>query len=69
MSRLIIFVIKAYQYLISPWLGLNCRFHPTCSHYAIEAYQRYGMIKGCWLTIRRLARCHPWGGSGEDPVP
>jgi putative membrane protein insertion efficiency factor len=69
MSRLAIWLIRFYQLAISPLLGPRCRYHPTCSEYAIEALRRYGIIKGGWLTIRRLGRCHPWGGSGHDPVP
>jgi putative membrane protein insertion efficiency factor len=62
-------VITLYQYLLSPLLGVNCRFHPSCSHYAREAIEKHGACKGGWLAIKRLARCHPWGGSGDDPVP
>lgn len=69
MSRFIIYLIQGYRYLISPFLGPRCRFHPSCSQYAMDAYQKYGVIKGSWMTLRRLARCHPWGGSGYDPVP
>ncbi|SFN89988.1 hypothetical protein SAMN05660284_02472 [Formivibrio citricus] len=69
MSYLIKFFIKFYQWVISPMLGPRCRFVPTCSQYALEAVDRYGAWKGLWLTIRRLSRCHPWGGSGYDPVP
>jgi len=54
---------------ISPWLGANCRFDPTCSTYAIEALQVHGILKGTWLAVKRIGRCHPWGGSGYDPVP
>jgi putative membrane protein insertion efficiency factor len=61
--------IKIYQWLISPWLGPKCRFQPTCSHYALEALRKYGLFKGLWLTVRRISRCHPWGGHGYDPVP
>ena len=64
-----IILIKLYQWLISPWLGSKCRYTPTCSHYGIEALKKYGPIKGMWLTIKRIARCHPWGGHGYDPVP
>jgi uncharacterized protein len=64
-----IFLIKLYQWLISPWLGVKCRFTPTCSHYGIEALKKYGPRKGLWLTAKRIARCHPWGGHGYDPVP
>ncbi len=62
-------LVRAYQYLVSPWLGGNCRFDPTCSQYAIEALKRHGILRGGWLAIRRIGRCHPWGGSGYDPVP
>ena len=61
--------IKLYQILLSPLLGQSCRYHPTCSQYAIEAIEKYGPIKGIWLGTKRIARCHPWGGSGHDPVP
>jgi putative membrane protein insertion efficiency factor len=61
--------IKIYQWLVSPWLGPKCRFQPTCSHYALEALRKYGLFKGLWLTVRRISRCHPWGGHGYDPVP
>jgi putative membrane protein insertion efficiency factor len=64
-----IVLIKFYQYVISPWLPNACRFNPTCSHYGVDAFKKHGAIKGLWLTIRRIARCHPWGGSGYDPVP
>lgn len=64
-----IILIKLYQLIISPWLGSKCRYTPTCSHYGIEALKKYGPIKGLWLTIKRIARCHPWGGHGYDPVP
>lgn len=64
-----IWLIRFYQLAISPWLGSNCRFTPTCSHYGIEALKTHGIIKGIWLTIKRISRCHPWGGSGYDPVP
>ena len=61
--------IKIYQILISPLLGPSCRFTPTCSQYTIEAIQKYGPLKGGWLGIRRIIRCHPWGGCGHDQVP
>ncbi len=61
--------VRAYQWFISPLLGPNCRYEPTCSAYAIEALQDHGLLRGGWLTMRRLLRCHPWGGSGYDPVP
>jgi putative membrane protein insertion efficiency factor len=62
-------LIRLYQWTISPLLGPKCRFTPTCSHYAVEAFQKHGLFKGLWLMARRIARCHPWGGSGYDPVP
>ncbi|MFY7900784.1 MAG: membrane protein insertion efficiency factor YidD [Chitinophagaceae bacterium] len=64
-----VLIIRCYQYIISPWLGPKCRYTPTCSHYAIEAFQKYGVIKGFWLSAKRIASCHPWGGHGHDPVP
>jgi len=62
-------LIRVYQYAISPWLGPKCRYTPSCSHYAAEALKKYGPLKGTWLAIKRIARCHPWGGHGHDPVP
>ncbi|MCO6474446.1 MAG: membrane protein insertion efficiency factor YidD [Melioribacteraceae bacterium] len=64
-----IFFIRAYQILISPLFPSSCRYTPTCSHYSIEALKKYGIFKGLWLSIKRISRCHPWGGSGYDPVP
>ncbi len=61
--------VRAYRLVFSPWVGHNCRYHPTCSAYALEALQKHGGIKGGWLTVRRILRCHPWGGSGVDEVP
>ena len=69
MKRLAIFLLRGYQYLISPLLGPRCRFHPSCSHYAIEALQQHGLLRGLWLTLRRLLRCHPWPPGGHAPVP
>lgn len=66
---LLIQPIRAYQLLLSPWLGHACRFQPSCSVYAIEALETHGPLRGLWLTLWRLARCNPWGGSGYDPVP
>lgn len=64
-----IFLIKLYQWFISPLTPATCRYTPTCSHYAIEALQEWGIFKGSWLAIKRISSCHPWGGSGHDPVP
>ncbi len=64
-----ILCIKCYQWIISPLLGPKCRFTPTCSHYALEAFKKYGPIKGFWLTLKRVGKCNPWGGHGHDPVP
>ncbi|MBL7697205.1 MAG: membrane protein insertion efficiency factor YidD [Chitinophagaceae bacterium] len=64
-----IVLIKLYQWILSPVLPPSCRFTPSCSNYALEAFKKYGLFKGMWLTARRIARCHPWGGHGEDPVP
>lgn len=62
-------LVKFYQYCISPFIPKSCRFDPSCSVYAVEAYKKHGVFKGTYLTVRRLSRCHPWGGSGYDPVP
>ncbi len=62
-------LVWLYRYAISPLLGVNCRFEPSCSEYAAEALRRYGGFKGGWLMLKRIGRCHPWGGSGYDPVP
>jgi uncharacterized protein len=64
-----ILLIKVYQLAISPILGPQCRFTPTCSQYGKEAFEKYGVFKGGWLTIKRIVRCNPWGGHGHDPVP
>lgn len=61
--------IRLYQWLLSPLLGANCRYAPSCSEYAREALAKHGVRAGLWLALKRLARCHPWGGSGHDPVP
>ncbi len=65
----LIALIRVYQWVISPIIGPKCRYQPTCSHYAVEALKKHGPFKGFWLAIRRISRCHPWGGSGWDPVP
>ncbi|WP_313111546.1 membrane protein insertion efficiency factor YidD [Aequorivita sediminis] len=64
-----VLLIKGYQGFISPLLPSSCRYTPTCSHYAVEALQIHGLIKGSWLAIKRIGSCNPWGGSGYDPVP
>ena len=73
MKRILIFpliiTIKFYQFFIYPLLGLNCRFNPTCSNYCMSSLQKHGLIKGVYLSILRISKCHPWGGSGYDPVP
>ena len=69
MGRFFIRLISIYQRLISPLVGPCCRFHPTCSEYAKEALENHGLVMGIWLTIKRLSKCHPLGGSGFDPVP
>ncbi len=62
-------IIRGYQIFISPVFPSSCRYIPTCSEYAIQALRKYGLFKGGWLAIKRVSRCHPWGGSGYDPVP
>ena len=64
-----ILLVRFYQLAISPWLGSNCRYQPTCSSYMIEALKEHGLLKGLWLGTKRIGRCHPWGGHGYDPVP
>lgn len=68
-NAIFIFPVKIYQWIISPILPNSCRFQPTCSQYTIEAIKTWGPLKGIWLGIRRISKCHPWGGSGYDPVP
>nr|WP_238941565.1 membrane protein insertion efficiency factor YidD [Jannaschia sp. Os4] len=60
--------VRAYRLIGSPWVGHNCRYQPTCSAYALEALEKHGALKGGWKAARRIGRCHPWGGSGYDPV-
>lgn len=69
MVRLLHWLIRFYQIAISPLLGPRCRYIPTCSQYSLEAVHSYGAVRGAWLAIQRICRCHPWGGSGYDPVP
>ena len=67
--RIVSALVRSYQYAISPFFPVRCRYAPSCSHYAIEAVQRHGALRGIWLATKRIARCHPWGGQGYDPVP
>ena len=69
MKPLLIAALRGYQYLLRPMLGANCRFHPSCSDYALEAVERHGALRGAWLAARRIGRCHPWNPGGHDPVP
>ncbi|GAB6080907.1 membrane protein insertion efficiency factor YidD [Hydrogenophilus hirschii] len=69
LARVLVVLVRGYQYLISPWLGQNCRFTPTCSQYLIEAVERHGVVRGLWLGVKRVGRCHPWHPGGDDPVP
>ena len=69
MQKIVILLLKAYRYLVSPLLGPSCRFYPSCTSYAIEAVQGHGILRGLWLAGRRLSRCHPWHRGGFDPVP
>jgi len=64
-----VLLIRIYQKGISPLFPSTCRYNPTCSHYTVEALQKHGLFKGSWLAIKRIGSCHPWGGSGYDPVP
>jgi len=68
-SKWIIGMVRFYQLAISPWLRSSCRYSPTCSHYMIEAVNEWGPLKGCWMGLKRIGRCHPWGSDGYDPVP
>jgi len=67
--RLLMALVRAYRFFLSPWLGSSCRFEPTCSAYALQALQQHGAAAGSYLTLRRLARCNPWCQGGHDPVP
>jgi putative membrane protein insertion efficiency factor len=69
LRALLLGLIRLYQLTLSPWLGRQCRYEPTCSRYAAEALERHGIRRGLWLAAKRLGRCHPWGRSGYDPVP
>ena len=69
MKRILSGLIRAYRYAISPLMAPSCRFHPSCSTYALEAVERHGACRGAWLALKRLLRCHPWNRGGYDPVP
>lgn len=69
MKQLLVLLIRGYQIALSPFFGMHCRFHPTCSDYAREAIELHGSLKGAWLAVRRVLRCHPWCEGGIDPVP
>ncbi len=69
LGALLVGMVRAYQWLLSPVMAPSCRYLPTCSEYAIESLRTHGPLRGTWLALRRIARCHPWGGSGHDPVP
>jgi hypothetical protein len=68
-SKLMIGIVRFYQLAISPWIGGRCRYQPTCSQYMIDAVNEWGPLKGGWMGLKRIGRCHPWGGHGFDPVP
>jgi uncharacterized protein len=68
-ARILIGMVRFYRMAISPWTPGACRYTPTCSAYAIEAMEQHGSMKGGWMALKRIGRCHPWGGSGYDPVP
>jgi putative membrane protein insertion efficiency factor len=68
-ARLLVGLVGLYRRLVSPLLGARCRFYPSCSEYALGAIQRHGAVRGSWLAIRRVGRCHPWSAGGPDPVP
>lgn len=68
-AKVLMGLVRFYRAAISPWTLPSCRYHPTCSAYALEALERHGAVRGSWLAVRRIGRCHPWGGSGYDPVP
>jgi len=69
MKSVLIALVRAYRFALSPWWGRQCRFTPTCSEYAEEAIREHGSLKGAWLAMRRVSKCHPWHQGGFDPVP
>jgi len=68
-KTLLVLLVRGYQIVLSPWIGQSCRFTPTCSNYAIDALKEHGALRGSWMAIRRIGRCHPWHEGGHDPVP
>jgi putative membrane protein insertion efficiency factor len=69
MTRVLIWLIKGYQIILSPFFGQQCRFSPTCSQYALDAVTKYGAMRGAFYAVRRLLKCHPWHSGGHDPIP
>jgi putative membrane protein insertion efficiency factor len=69
LKKIFIFPVRVYQWTLSPLLGAHCRYEPSCSQYMIDAINEWGPLKGTWLGLKRIGRCHPWGGHGHDPVP
>ena len=69
MRKIVLVLIRAYQYLVSPVIGPRCRYYPTCSDYTLTSVERFGLLRGGWLGLKRLSRCHPWHAGGYDPVP
>lgn len=69
LKKIYTFPIKLYQWFISPILGPSCRYSPSCSHYMLQAIDEWGMFRGTWIGLKRIGRCHPWGGHGDDPIP
>lgn len=69
LAHIVALPVRAYRLILSPWVGFNCRYQPTCSAYALEALEKHGALRGAWLAARRIGRCHPLGGHGYDPVP
>ncbi len=68
-KKIVILPIRFYQYTISPLIGPSCRYEPSCSHYMVQAIEEWGVFRGVWMGLKRISRCHPWGGHGHDPVP
>ena len=68
-AKIVVMLLRIYKAVLSPFLGQNCRFQPGCANYAMEAVERHGVIRGAWMAIKRIGRCHPWHDGGYDPVP